>query len=172
MSRIASGVVVLPLVCSSLFASSLAAQTIAVRAEENFRAEPNGAVLAVLNPGASLPLLQRRDRWVEGALEGWVWARSLQVTTRGGFDLVVAVEGGENLRAEPSGAVHARLIQGTLLEELERRPGWIRVRRRGWLWEASAADTGRPPSEGGAPAPASVLGVTRWGGRRRTPTSR
>jgi len=120
-----------------LLVNPLHAQDAELNREENFRLEPNGGVLAVLSTGTSLEVLQQRDNWYEAVMEGWVWAQSLIVTERGGFDLVVALDGGENLRDRPQGAVLGRLADGTLLEEVERIPGWIRVRRRGWIWAAS-----------------------------------
>ena len=115
------------------------AQTATVEVEENFRAEPNGPVLGLLRPGATLPVVEQNDRWVEAELEGWVFIPSLQITTRGGFGLVISAPDGENIRAQPSGRVLARLESGTLLQEVERRPGWVRVRRRGWIWSPSVS---------------------------------
>ncbi|MDH5590480.1 MAG: hypothetical protein OEZ65_00785 [Gemmatimonadota bacterium] len=108
-------------------------------ATENFRREPNGPILAVVAPGAVLPVASRDARWVEADLTGWVWGASTQADARAGFDVVVSARGGENLRLEPSGSIVARLQEGTLLEEVDRRPGWIRVRRRGWIWGGSVA---------------------------------
>ena len=171
------GVRVFPAVLCALLALAvstpgLGAQsaTATVRVQENFRAAPNGPVVGVLDPGARLRVLGRRDRWLEVEAEGWVWMRSLQVTDREGMDLVVSEEGGENLRAEPSGRVVGRLDGGTLLTERERIPGWVRVRRRGWLWAPSAdvaepAGPARPasaPASGPAPAeapPAAASGT-------------
>ncbi len=112
-------------------------QAARVSVEENFRAAPNGDVIARLEPGLRVGTGAVRGNWTEITIEGWVWARSLQVRDGGDFDLRVSVEGGENLRAEPQGDVVARLSEGTLLEELERRPGWIRVRRTAWMWSPS-----------------------------------
>lgn len=146
-----------PLVLGAVIVSSgrLEAQLATVRVEENFRAEPNGTVLARLLPGTALAVEGRGERWVEITVDGWVWTRSLQVTQQGGFDLVVSVAEGENLRARPQGPVLARLERGTLLRELERIPGWVHVRRRGWVWAASvdveeAPDAAGVPSEGTA----------------------
>lgn len=127
-------------------------------AAENFRIEPNQAVLAVLEPGAQLAWVQTLGTWIEADLEGWVWAQSLQVTDREGYDLVVSASEGENLRTRPQGEVVGRLAEGALLEELERIPGWILVRRRGFVWAASARVEDQPasrvdvPSVSGAPA--------------------
>lgn len=128
-----------------------------VRQAENLRAEPNGVVVAVLAEGTAMDVVRTTGRWVEVVLEGWVWSESL--TTRGGaFELVVSEAGGENLRARPQGEVVARLEEGTLLNELDREPGWIRVRRQAWVWapsvELSAGGEGGSASP--APAPAST----------------
>lgn len=118
--------------------SLIHAQDVArVRSEENFRREPNGELLARLSEGTSLMIVSSRDGWLEVVVEGWVWARSLQVDDRQGLDLVVSAAEGENLRDAPSGNILGRLGEGTLLEEVERQPGWIHVRRQGWIWEAS-----------------------------------
>ena len=110
-----------------------------VRSDENFRREPNGVVLGRLAAGAPLRVLERTGSWIQVDVEGWVWLNSLQASGSE-FDLVVAVEGGENLRSAPSGAIVGRLEQGTLLEELAREPGWAQVRRRGWIWSASVSE--------------------------------
>lgn len=116
---------------------SAAGQAARVSVEENLRAAPQGDVIARLEPGLSVGSGERRGNWTEITIEGWVWARSLQVRDGGDFDLRVSVEGGENIRSEPQGEIVGRLREGTLLEELERRPGWIRVRRTAWMWSPS-----------------------------------
>ncbi len=118
--------------------------------EENFREEPNGALLGRVEADVRLAVAGGREAWIEADLEGWMWARSLQLREEGDFSLVVSAPEGENLRDSPSGAVLARLESGTLLEELERIPGWIRVRRRGWIWRPSV----RLEEEGSVQAPA------------------
>ncbi|MFQ5536056.1 MAG: SH3 domain-containing protein [Gemmatimonadota bacterium] len=136
-----------------------------VAVEENVRRVPNGQVLGRLGPGAPLRVFGRDGEWLEVEMEGWVWMRSLQVTDREGLDLVVAQEGGENLRAEPSGAILGRLDRGTLLKEVERRPGWVHVLRRAWIWgpsvtveepEGAAVQAGPVPA--GAPGAAGLAG--------------
>lgn len=120
--------------------------------EENFRRAPNEVVVARLNPGTSLSVVDREGDWLEVDVEGWVWLNSLQMSDDE-LDLVVSVSEGENLRAEPQGAVLGRLEEGTLLEELGREPGWAQVRRRGWIWSASV-------SEGAAAAATTAAGST------------
>jgi hypothetical protein len=127
-----------------------------VKVEENIRSEPQGTVLGQALPGAQLSVIDRRDQWVQVDVDGWVWVRSLQRTDRDGFDVVVSSAGGENLREAPSGKIVGRLNTGMLLEDLGRSPGWVRVRRRAWVWAASldmAADEEAgpaPPTAGDA----------------------
>lgn len=133
------------------------AQAAELRVRENVRAEPGGEVIAVMDAAAALDVVSRRGAWIEVALEGWIWARSLQLIDRGGYDLVVSAPG-ENVRARPAGAILGRVERGTLLEEVERIPGWIRVRRVAWIWgpsvslpEAGPADDGLEPAVGPSP---------------------
>jgi hypothetical protein len=138
------------------------------RVEENFRREPNGTVLARIPVGAPVRVLEREGAWSEVELSGSVWLRSLQASDDPAYDLVVSVEGGENLRSGPGGSIVARLVEGALLEEVGRDPAWAQVRRTGWIWSASldeaagavagpmiqpeapAAGAGSPPSAGPA----------------------
>ena len=94
----------------------LPGQEVTVRVEENLRAEPNGVVFAVLEPGSALDCVRRRGRWVEVTFQGWVWTQSLLSRDRGSFDLTVGAAEGENLRERPNGPVLARLEEGTLLQ--------------------------------------------------------
>src|SRR5688572_24878691 len=133
-------------------------QSAELTVRENLRATPDGDVVAVVDPGTPLEIVTRREGWLEVRLEGWVWMQSLQVTDRGGYDLVVSAAEGENVRAGPSGAILGRLGRGTLLEELERIPGWIRARRVAWIWEPSvtmAAAAAAPAAASRAAAPAT-----------------
>jgi hypothetical protein len=117
-----------------------------VRVEENLRKAPNGEVLARLAAGTPLSVVTRRQSWLQVVVEGWVWARSLQVAKRDGLDLVVVADDGENLRDAPSGRILGHLERGALLAELERRPGWIHVRRQAWIWAASVRETAPGPA--------------------------
>ncbi|MGD2135675.1 MAG: hypothetical protein PVF27_05920 [Gemmatimonadales bacterium] len=123
---------------------------------ENFRRGPmpTAAHLATVNEGVQLLGDSVADGWVRVALEGWVWARSVAGTTRDGHDLVVSRAAGENLRAEPNGEIVARLENGCLLDELDRRPGWIHARRVGWMFAQSLerVDLAQEPDTA-APAP-------------------
>jgi len=118
------------------FSAPLRAQSAAIAvAEENFRAEPRGAILAELLEGTLLTLGEDRDQWREVTLESWIWGRSVR-EQQGTLDLVVNASG-ENLRASPNGARLGRALGGMRLERLETRDDWIRVRRTGWIWAAS-----------------------------------
>lgn len=124
-----------------------------VRVEENLRAEPQGVVLGRLAVGSSFPVLEARGQWVQVEVQGWIWTRSVRTTDRMGFDLAVAVDPEENLRAEPSGAIVARLLAGALLEGVGSSvPGWTEVRRAAWVWAPSLTLAAAPAS---APAPSA-----------------
>ncbi|MDP2957553.1 MAG: hypothetical protein Q8N53_14100 [Longimicrobiales bacterium] len=137
---------------------ALTAQSTArVRTAENVRREPSGEVVARVEAGATMAVVGRRDRWLQVDVEGWMWERSLQAAAREGFDLTVSEPQGENLRASPSGDVVGRLGRGTLLNRVESRPGWIKVRRRAWIWSASVVETSTtaPTTVARAASPAS-----------------
>lgn len=140
---------------------------------ENFRREPKGKVLARVFRGAEFPVVDQRPNWAEVYLEGWIWAPSVAESRREGFDLVVTADGGENLRAEPQGAIRAKVLEGFLMERLGRRGKWYHVRRRGWLWKPSlalestaarttlAATDTTPGAAGGAAPNAATAGGSR-----------
>ena len=140
-----------------------AQQVYRVLRAENFRRQPapSAAMLAAVVDGVQMNGDMTRDGWVRVTLEGWVWARSLQPTTREGHDVIVSVRGGENLRAAPNGRVVARLANGALLDELQREPGWVRVRRIGWMWGRSLQriTAARAGAAVGSVAPASGAGT-------------
>lgn len=102
-------------------------------------------------------------------MEGWVWARSLQSTDRDGFNLVVSEAQGENLRDAPSGEILGRLGRGTLLTEVDRRPGWIRVRRQVWIWAESVVETSVASGEARAAEPETPRAAPEPGPAARRP---
>ncbi len=116
---------------------------------ENFRQEPGsgGRLLGRVNEGTELAGGARSGRWIEVTLEGWIWVQSVRPETQAGFDLAVSRSGGENLRDEPNGNILARLLTGFLLEEMERRTGWVRVRRTGWMWSQSLTGVSEPATQ-------------------------
>jgi hypothetical protein len=156
-------------------ASPLAAQDGAVAVErETLRAEPAGRAIATLTRGTPLHAGREQDGWREVTLEAWIWAQSIRPEQRDGHDHVVSARGGENLRAEPGGPILGRAATGMLLDLVERRDGWVRVRRTAWLPQAAVttraagpAGTASPPartatrgvdhpSAGAAPGPAAA----------------
>lgn len=127
-----------------------------VVAEEEFRATAGGKPLATVRKDAGLRLGERQGTWREATLEGWVWSASLAAERRDGHDLVVSARGGENLRAAPNGAILARLRVGMLITEVERQGSWVRVRRTGWLRDASLATDADAPTTEVRSAPAAA----------------
>ena len=128
-------------------------------AEENFRRDPNGNELATVLRGAEVVVVSEVGNWVQVDLVGWIWGASVAETDRGGFDLSVRADGGENLRFQPQGQVVARLLEGCLLERISTDGNWRQVRRRGWLWKPSLEMNAAPAvTAGGAnAAPATDL---------------
>ncbi len=129
-----------------------AAQTAAVTTSTNFLQTAGGRRLGAMRPGSVVRLTGRTSgSWSEVVVEGWVWNGSVASTTRGGFDLVVSVAGGENFRDGPStsGAIVARLLQGFLLEKVGESGRWTRARRSGWIASSAlrteVADGGAGP---------------------------
>lgn len=140
------------LLLAALPCGAAAAQSSAVvqAAGENLRDAPSGRILAVVRGAAGVQVVGERGRWREVVLEGWIWALSVGPTGAG--SLQVDAAGGENLRVEPNGRILARLNHGAVVEEVERRGRWVRVRRRAWMWAASLR---LPDGAGsGAPSPA------------------
>lgn len=144
-----------------------AQQVYRVLRTENFRREPAPAAtrLATVVGGVQLESDSTFGSWVRVTLEGWIWARSVEPTTRDQHDLTVTARGGENLRAAPNGRRVARIETGALLDELARQPGWVRVRRVGWMWgrsleRVSGVAPGPVASEPPAEPPASAGGGT------------
>jgi hypothetical protein len=119
-----------------------------VTRRENFRREPgpDGRLLASVNEGAELRGGEVRSGWVEVTLEGWIWRQSLRPINSGEYDYEVSAGSGENLRAEPNGPILARLSTSFLLEEVEGRGEWVRVRRMGWMWGRSLERVDGPPA--------------------------
>jgi len=143
---------------------ALQAQGAVVRVDENVRFEPQGLIIGQLQAGAPIRVESTEGPWSRITFEGLVWENSLQLREGGSFDLIVSAEEGENLRAEPGGRIIGRLNGGTLLNEVSRGGGWIRVRRTAWMWSASitagegtgaaaAAAPASPPEPAPAPAP-------------------
>jgi hypothetical protein len=155
--RIARAVVL----AASVAPWSAAAQARArVTTDENLRLAPraDASILARVSAGTEVSVSGPDGDWREVTLDGWIWSQSVRLSG-GDFDLVVGRSGGENLRVEPNGAMIARLEGGTLLDEITRREGWVRVRRTAWMWGGSLAPVraeARAPSPTAPAAPAAA----------------
>lgn len=141
-----------------LLTAPLSAQQQArIRQETSYHADPDGTRLGILDPGRSLRLMGSRGEWREVMLDGWIWTASLGPTTRDGFNQVVNLNGGENLRLEANGERLGRALEGVLLNRVTRRGGWTRVQRRVWVQAsavAGSAPAGAAAGAGGQAAPA------------------
>ena len=129
-------------------APALTAQSAIVAVEEeNFRATPNGVVVAELLEGATLVPGASQGQWREATLEAWIWAPSVEPDSRAGYDLSVSPADGENLRATPNGRRIGRAREGMLLHRVAVDADWVRVRRTAWIWEPSIRVTASPDPE-------------------------
>lgn len=153
------------LVLTALPRSGVAGQDRAnVVVEENLRAEPQGTIIGRLKVGTSLAVREIQGGWVRVDLQGWVWTPSLQVTDRPGFDLAVSADEKENLRAGPSGAILAELLEGALLQKVGDIVGWTEVSRVAWVWGPSLelGLTEEGPDAPADPPPAVPGGGQDW----------
>ena len=117
-----------------LFAPHLSAQEVReISAATRLRKEPEGIALVSLPAGTSVEPKRTRGEWHEVVVEGWIFNRSAEKTTRDGFDLVVTAPNGENIRSTPNGEIVGRVRNGTLLHNAEVRGAWTLVRRTGWV---------------------------------------
>ena len=141
-------VVTAALLLALILPVSGASQTV-VRDNEPLFADVGGVRLGRLAQGPVVTGAVRSGH-TEIILEGWIFRESLEPSRREGFTLQIARAPDENLRAEPNGRVIARLVQGTVLNETERRGNWVKVRRAFWVASgALSAQTAAAP----APAP-------------------
>ncbi len=120
-----------------------------VAATGDFVKEPGGTVLGQLAKGAAVTFGAQRDGWRAVTLEGWVLASALRDDSREGFDVSVAPGEGAEVRVAPEAGASVRAIArvGALFHRVERRQGWVRVRRAAWM---------AIPAPGPAPADSSV----------------
>jgi hypothetical protein len=145
----------LALLCAMVAGASLplAAQQRRTVAAVTLHKDPGGTRLARLPDPAPLVTARRRAGWTEVVLDGWVSARLLAADRREGFDL--AVRGDDvRLRSAPNGDEVALLAKGMLVDRVQARDGWTRVRRNVWVPDAavrapaaaSTARTAKPPA--------------------------
>lgn len=144
----------------------LSAQTELLKAAE-------GPILGRLERGTEWAQGRVERRIVELTVEGWVFAASIGETTREGFNAIVNDRQGQNLRADPrpDGRLLGRLVRGALVQRLETRNGWARVRRQAWV-ARTATDAAAPPQAPATPTPAATTPATpRDTAPRATPPS-
>jgi len=104
-----------------------------LRTETSFFTAVNGVRLGALQPGAAITVRRASGDWRQVTFEGWIFTASTGPSSRPEFSLAVSAPDGENLRADPDGAVVARAIRGTGFTQLARRGGWTQVRRSAWI---------------------------------------
>ncbi|WP_419939781.1 hypothetical protein [Candidatus Palauibacter sp.] len=104
---------------------------------EVFRRTADGRRLAELVLRTPVVLKRTEGVWAEVEIEGWVPSGSIAPATREGHNGVIASLGGERLRSEPAGSVTGFLLEGFLVDRVEEREGWSRIRRSGWVREAA-----------------------------------
>ena len=127
-----------------LLAGNLVAQAPVRLAQETpLLREPGGVTLVSLVRGLRLTPGRVSGNFLEVTLTGWVFTASTTPDRRDGFDLSVDAAGGENLRAEPNGAVLGKAAEGALFARLRRSGGWTQVRRTGWIQRSAVAERAR-----------------------------
>jgi hypothetical protein len=133
----------------------LAAQQRRTIAAVTLHKDPGGTRLARLPDPAPLATARKRAGWTEVVLDGWVSARLLTPDRREGFDL--SVRGDDvRLRAAPNGDEVALLAKGMLVDRVQARSGWTRVRRSVWVPDGAvrgAVGAADPAPAGRATAP-------------------
>ena len=121
--------------------------------------EPAATPLVTLPAGAPVDAGAAKGEWREVTVEGWIYTPSTEPTKRDGFDLMVSEKEGENLRRTPNGPVVGRAREGTLLERVDQKGKWTRVRREGWVPRGAVKQaqgkqgTAPKPAQKAAPSP-------------------
>lgn len=119
------------MVLAAPLASPLAAQARRELGATTIHREPKGLLLARTVSASPVVVRDSRTGWSQFRLEGWVSSSLLRADKRNGFDVVVTAEN-VRLREEPSGREIAQLEEGMLLDRLEEKGSWTRVRRMVW----------------------------------------
>jgi hypothetical protein len=133
---------------------ALAQRATVAREDEPVLADPGGTRLGRLPAGIALATGETRQGHTQVTLEGWIFAESVRRAERDGHNLQISRGGEENLREQPNGRIIARLVSGAYLDELERRGGWVRVRRTLWVAQAGlrGGTAAAPGGQSAAPA--------------------
>ena len=114
-----------------MFTAPLAAQARRELGATTIHREPKGLLLARTVSASPVVVRDARTGWSQFRLEGWVSSSLLKADKRNGFDVAVRAEN-VRLREEPSGREIAQLEEGMLLDKLEEKGNWTRVRRMVW----------------------------------------
>jgi hypothetical protein len=139
-----------------LLAGNLVAQTPVRLAQDTpLLREPGGVTLVSLVRGLRLTPGRTSGNFLEVTVTGWLFTASTAPDRRDGFDLSVDATGGENLRAEPNGAVLGKAAEGALFTRLRRSGGWTQVRRTGWIARSAVAERARSSGQAASRPPAA-----------------
>jgi hypothetical protein len=119
---------------------------------------PDATILGRVERGTTWPQGRVDRKAVEITVEGWIFASSLGATTREGFNAIVNDGQGQNLRADPrpDGRLLGRLSGGALLQRLETKDGWARVRRQAWVARLAVSDPPATSTTTATPAASSA----------------
>lgn len=118
---------------AALVGSLVAQAPVRLAQETALLRDPGGLRLISLVPGLRLQPKRVSGNFLEVSVSGWIFTASTKPDRRDGFALSVSATGGENLRAEPDGALLGRAVQGALFNRVGARGGWTQVRRTGWI---------------------------------------
>ena len=158
--RLGRGIILPAVLILLLVPSPSVAQVREIALEaEVFRKTADGLRLAELTQGTRVVVHRTEGSWAEVDIEGWVPSAAIATSTREGHNGVISTQGGEPLRAEPSGPVSGLLLEGFLVHRIEDADGWSLVRRTGWVREAALAvpsTSFTPPGAEAARAPSAV----------------
>ena len=144
----------LPVLLLAWVPEAQAQQRVRITAQTELLKAAEGPILGRLERGTEWAQSRADRRVVELTVEGWVFAASLGETAREGFNAIVNDRAGQNLRADPrpDGRLLGRLKGGALIQRLETRNGWSKVRRQAWVVR-SATDAAAPAAPATTPVP-------------------
>lgn len=121
----------------------------------SFHAAPDGTRLGEIRAGQEVALGPTRGRWQQVTFETWIYSASIDPVREQGFTHRVTRDGGENLRAEPNGALTGRALEGVFWTRVRSQGGWSRVQRDVWIAaDAIARPAARPQTA--APMPSTT----------------
>src|SRR5579872_7120292 len=106
--------------------SAWAQQTATVsRGGEPIVGDIGGPRLGQLTQGSRFAAGAVRSGYTQVTLDGWMFRSSLAAAHKDGHTLAVKRTPSENLRDAPNGRALAQLVNGFLLDEVERRGAWV-----------------------------------------------